>query len=64
VVTHQTYPRGPQEQDVAWITKTVRDLSGVPTMPCTEPNFSEKTGWKFILPFSTTPIISTGKIPI
>ncbi len=35
VVTHQTYPRGPQEQDVAWITKTVRDLSGVPTMPCT-----------------------------
>ncbi len=35
VVTHQTYPRGPQEQDVAWITKTVRDLSGVATMPCT-----------------------------
>ncbi|MFW5867882.1 MAG: sugar-binding protein, partial [Armatimonadota bacterium] len=35
VVTHQTYPRGSQEQDVAWITKTVRDLSGVPTMPCT-----------------------------
>ncbi|MGI5816527.1 MAG: sugar-binding protein [Armatimonadota bacterium] len=35
VVTHQTYPRGSREQDVAWITKTVRDLSGVPTMPCT-----------------------------
>ncbi len=35
VVTHQTYPRGSREQDVAWITKTVRDLSAVPTMPCT-----------------------------
>ncbi len=35
VVTHQTYPRGSQEQDVAWITKTLRDLSGAATMPCT-----------------------------
>jgi len=35
VVTHQTYPRGPREQDVAWITKTLRDLSGTATMPCT-----------------------------
>ncbi|MBT5612496.1 MAG: hypothetical protein HN742_22680 [Lentisphaerae bacterium] len=35
VVTHQTYPRGPREQDVAWVTKTLRDLSGAATMPCT-----------------------------
>ncbi|MEA3400159.1 MAG: sugar-binding protein [Armatimonadota bacterium] len=34
IVTHQCYPRGPHEQDVAWITKTLRDLSGAATMPC------------------------------
>ncbi len=34
IVTHQIYPRGPYEQDAAWITKTLRDLAGVPTMPC------------------------------
>ena len=35
VVTHQCYPRGSREQDVAWITKTLHDLSGTATAPCT-----------------------------
>ncbi|MFP3904937.1 MAG: hypothetical protein ACLFWB_11900, partial [Armatimonadota bacterium] len=35
ILTHQIYPRGPQEQDAAWVTKTVRDLGGQATMPCT-----------------------------
>ena len=35
IVTHQLYPRrNPNEQDFAWVTKTLRDLSGKPTMPC------------------------------
>lgn len=34
IATHQCYPRGPAEQDFAWIAKTVRDLTGVATMPC------------------------------
>ena len=34
IATHQCYPRGPAEQDFAWIAKTVCDLTGVATMPC------------------------------
>ena len=35
IMTNQLYPRSSRwEQDFAWITKTVADLSGRPTMPC------------------------------
>ena len=35
LMTNQLYPRHSRwEQDFAWITKTVADLSGKPTMPC------------------------------
>lgn len=35
LMTNQLYPRGSRwEQDFAWITKTVVDLSGKPTLPC------------------------------
>lgn len=35
LMTNQLYPRHSRwEQDFAWITKTVADLSGKPTLPC------------------------------